>query len=92
MTDKRIQLAEAPRRGLFRLAAGAASLVAGGLAAGPAAAAPKMAQPQVHYQTGPNGAQRCRSCIQFLPAPACKLVADPISPDGWCVLYAAKSN
>jgi hypothetical protein len=84
---------EAPRlrRELLRLAAGAALLLGAGLAAGRASAGAKTPQKQVQYQPTPKGSQRCQTCTQFLPAPGCKLVEDPISPNGWCALYAAKS-
>ncbi len=77
-----------PRRDLLRAASGAAALLGCGSAATPAAASAKMPHKLVHYQATPNGAARCQGCTQFLPSPACKLVDDPITPSGWCVLYA----
>ena len=85
--------AAAPRRDALRAAAGAAVFLGGGLAAGRVAAAgAKMSQKLVHYQTTPKGSAHCQACTQFLPSPACKLVDDPISANGWCTLYAAKAG
>lgn len=90
MSDERIRAA-VPRRDLLRAATGATAFLGGLIAAVQASASAKMGQKQVHYQTTPKGAARCQTCTQFLPVPACKLVEDPISPNGWCQLYAAKS-
>jgi hypothetical protein len=42
------------------------------------------------YQDTPKNGQKCSTCVQFEPPASCKIVVDPISPDGWCQLYAAK--
>jgi hypothetical protein len=42
------------------------------------------------YQDQPNNGQQCSTCAQFEPPSACKAVESPISPNGWCLLYAAK--
>jgi hypothetical protein len=65
--------------------------LASSFAAARAIASAKMTQKLVHYQTSPKGSARCQTCSQFVPTPACKLVDDPISPNGWCQLYAAKA-
>jgi hypothetical protein len=84
-------LAAVPRRDLMKAAAGAAAFLGCGLAGGQASADAKMTQKLVHYQTTPKGPARCQTCTQFLPTPACRLVQGPISPSGWCQLYAAKT-
>jgi hypothetical protein len=42
------------------------------------------------YQDQPNNGQQCSTCVQFEPPSTCKTVESPISPNGWCQLYAAK--
>jgi hypothetical protein len=44
----------------------------------------------VMYQTTPKNGQSCNKCVQFEPPNACKVVADDISPAGWCLLFAPK--
>jgi hypothetical protein len=90
MSDDPIRAA-APRRDLLKAALGGAAFVGSSLVAARASAASKMGQKLVHYQATPKGSARCQTCSQFLPAPACKLVDDPITPTGWCLLYAAKA-
>jgi len=60
-------------------------------------AAAKTAQSAVQYVTHPVGGKKCSGC-QFFQAGktakangACKIVAGSISPNGYCVAYAAKS-
>ena len=50
-----------------------------------------------HYQDHPNGGKRCSDCIEFFPAQqagssdgACRIVAGPISPNGWCMAFTRK--
>lgn len=43
----------------------------------------------VQYQDQPKGSQRCSA--HFIPGGQCKLVEGPISPNGWCIAYTAKS-
>lgn len=74
------------------LAAGAAGVFAAGVAPRPAAAArAKMAPGDIGYQTHPNGAQRCDLCVNWQPPAACKVVAGPITPAGWCGLFVKKA-
>ena len=42
------------------------------------------------YQDTPKNDQKCSTCIQFVTPASCKIVVDPISPDGWCQLYGPK--
>jgi hypothetical protein len=90
MSDERAR-AGTPRRGLLKAAAGGAAFLGLSLPAVRAGASAKTAQKVVHYQTTPKGSARCETCTQFLPTPACKVVEDPISPNGWCQLFAAKT-
>ena len=43
------------------------------------------------YQDTPKSDQKCSTCIQFVTPSSCKIVVDPISPDGWCQFYGAKA-
>jgi hypothetical protein len=83
------------RRSLLRglaIVPGAALLVG----VGAAQAAGTVPKANAKYQNMPKGAQQCGKCNYFLPGtPAtglgqCKLVAGPISPNGWCQLFAPK--
>ncbi len=63
-----------------------------------AAAAAKSPQNAVQYQDKPKGAAKCAGCKFYLPNSkdakakgACQVVAGSISPEGWCVVYSAKS-
>jgi hypothetical protein len=91
MTEQHSDPIDAARRRFLRRAA---MLVGAGASAGlPArAASAKVSHQLAGYQTTPNGQARCQVCSQFLPAPACKVVEDPIVPTGWCKLYAAKAG
>lgn len=51
----------------------------------------KAAKSAVRYQDQPKGAQRCSGCAHFISSGECKVVEGPISPNGWCMAYAAKS-
>jgi hypothetical protein len=44
------------------------------------------------YQDTPKNDQKCSTCLQFVTPASCKIVADPISPDGWCQFYGAKTG
>jgi hypothetical protein len=90
MTDQRAEPPEPPRRYFLRGAAIAAGALLGPGAA--SAGSAKVSQKLAHYQQTPNGPARCQVCSQFLPAPSCKVVEDPITPSGWCLLYAAKAG
>jgi hypothetical protein len=72
------------------------SIAAGGFilsapAARTALAQTKLTHDVAKYQDTPKDGQKCSNCILFeTPPPSCKIVVDPISPDAWCQLYAAK--
>jgi len=57
-----------------------------------AVAQTKIAHEAAKYQETPNNGQQCSTCVQFIAPASCKIVADPISPNGWCQFYAAKSG
>jgi hypothetical protein len=77
------------RRTLLRHAVGAAGATAT-LCAQPhrAGAAIKISKAAVAYQDQPDGDKECAKCAQFEPPVACKLVDGPISPQGYCRLFA----
>jgi hypothetical protein len=81
------------RRAVVR---GAAVIAGGGvLAIGLPGAAPaqdaKASKSAAQYQAVPKGKARCDGCVAFEAPSACKVVAGPVSPSGWCVMFAAKS-
>ena len=47
---------------------------------------------QFKYQTKPNGAKKCSGCSLFAAPAACKVVKGKISPNGYCIAYAAKAK
>jgi len=52
----------------------------------------KVTQVSVQYQAQPKGEQKCSGCQHFIAeSTTCKLVEDPISPEGWCSLWAKKA-
>lgn len=57
----------------------------------PAEAQVKLSQQVSMYQDKPKNGQQCSTCVLFQPPHSCKIVVDPISPDGWCQFYAKKS-
>ena len=51
----------------------------------------------LHYQDSPKDGKRCADCAAFLGATAensgeltCKLVAGPISANGWCIAFSKR--
>jgi hypothetical protein len=85
----------ATRRALLLAAAGlpAAAIFSRAEKAQAAGSTPKA---NVKFQNNPKGAQQCSKCNYFIPgasptaAGQCKVVAGPIPPNGWCILFAAK--
>lgn len=48
-----------------------------------------------HYQLQPRDGMRCADCAAFVPAAtggegSCRVVAGPISPDGWCMAFSKR--
>lgn len=71
------------------------SIAAGGFilsapAARTALAQTKLTHEVAKYQDTPKDNQKCSTCIQFVEPASCKIVVDPIGPDGWCQFYGAK--
>ncbi len=60
------------------------------------ASAGGMSQAAAKYQDHPKGAAHCANCTFFTPGASptamgtCAVVSGKISPDGWCIMYAAK--
>ena len=81
------------RRLMFEVAllVGAAGVLGVGMAPPRASAAQAKLPPKdIGYQNTPKGGQRCDLCVNWLAPASCKLVAGPISPAGWCSLFARK--
>jgi len=63
----------------------------------PCAIAGSIPQKSVKYQTEPNNGHQCSGCKLFIPGATadangtCKSVAGDITPNGWCVLFSAKT-
>jgi len=57
-----------------------------------AAAAGKLSKTQVAYQDQPHGTERCEICAPYLPPDQCRLVAGPVSRQGWCRVYAGPKD
>ncbi len=52
----------------------------------------KIPKANVQYQAKPKGEQKCGLCLNFIAeSKTCKLVEGPISPEGWCVMWAKKA-
>ncbi len=49
----------------------------------------KLSKAEVKYQAQPKGEQQCGNCMNFNSAKkTCNRVEGPVSPEGWCVLWA----
>jgi High potential iron-sulfur protein len=70
--------------------------LAGLSAANAAADGSKASQASMHYQTSPNGNMQCSKCQFFIPGQdaqsngTCRVVDGSISPNGYCIAFAAK--
>ena len=53
-----------------------------------ASAVIKISKAAVAYQDHPEGDKHCAKCMQFLPPNSCKMVDGPISPQGFCRIFA----
>ena len=51
----------------------------------------KLSQMLSKYQDTPKNRQQCSACSHFVAPSSCAIVVDPISPQGWCQFFAAKS-
>ncbi|HET7413147.1 MAG TPA: high potential iron sulfur protein [Pararhizobium sp.] len=52
----------------------------------------KLSHSASQYQDSPKNGQKCSGCSQFQPPSSCKIVQDPISPNGWCKFYQPKGK
>ena len=82
----------ASRRAILK---NSASIAAGGFilsapAARTALAQTKLTHEVAKYQDTPKDGQQCSTCVLFETPASCKIVVDPISPDGWCQFYGPK--
>jgi len=77
------------RRYLFQHALALVS--AAGALSTAAEAQTKAPQKLVAYESTPKEGHSCATCQYFQPPNACKVVEGPISPAGWCNLWAQKS-
>ena len=73
------------------------SIAAGGFILSAPAACTALAQTKLtheasKYQDTPKNDQKCLTCILFVTPASCKIVVDPINPEGWCQLYGAKTG
>jgi hypothetical protein len=73
------------------------SIAAAGLSLSAPAARTALAQTKLtheisKYQDTPKNDLKCSTCILFVTPASCKIVVDPISPDGWCQFYAVKTG
>ena len=70
--------------------------LAGFIASTASIAEAKGSKSQYKYQDHPNSGHKCSGCRFFQPGKTasangtCQLVAGSISPNGWCIAYAAK--
>jgi hypothetical protein len=73
------------------------SIAAGGVILSAPAARTALAQTKLtheitKYQDTPKDGLKCSTCIQFVTPASCKIVVDPINPEGWCQFYGAKTG
>ena len=90
MTDRHSSLS---RRGALKVINAAAMIGAIGTVIGSAWAdsANKVAQRAAGYQAKPSDGKKCFDCAHFHAPDGCALVESPVSAEGWCRLYRAKS-
>ena len=82
------------RRRVLTVAVGVAGAATSAVIIGattPAHAA-KVPQKAVKYQDTPKGDQTCENCALFEAPSSCKTVEGPVSPQGWCMVYAKKPS
>jgi hypothetical protein len=79
------------RRTLMRAGAvGMTSLAAWLTVAVSKARAAKFAQKAVFYRPHPSLGQKCGNCRLFRRPHTCRLVAGPVSANGWCVIWRGR--
>jgi hypothetical protein len=78
------------RRSLLRGGLGLSCAALGIASAAAMPAEAKLPQEQVSYQPSPKGERKCSGCFNYEGDGNCRVVASPISPDGWCRLWNAR--
>lgn len=79
--------------GMISLTGAAGALVAGSVPAARASdSSSQLRKEDVRYQDQPKGNQRCSGCRNFVGPNACRVVTGSVNPNGWCLLYQAKSS
>jgi len=81
------------RRTIVQGAGALAGLATGfvvSLDANDAGAQTKMSHEVAKYQDSPKNGQECSTCTNLVPPDACRIIASPISPHGWCQFYVKK--
>lgn len=91
--QKSVSTRPVSRRDFLNISAvGGGALIAMAISDSARAAAPKkFSQQKAHYQSTPRSGQRCQVCSLWQPPTACQQVEGPVSPAGWCILYAPKN-
>jgi hypothetical protein len=82
--------AASSRRALIRAGVALATL-----AAARAQEQEKMAPALVRYQPTPSADSPediCAKCVNWVAPDGCRIVAGPISPNGWCVAFAPNED
>jgi len=57
----------------------------------------KLSKAVVSYQDHPNGSKQCSTCSHYIPAiePSkagrCQIVAGPVGPRGYCIVWADRN-
>ena len=65
---------------------------ASGAESAPASGIKKQTQAAVGYTDHPKAGQKCHICAHYIAeSKTCQLVEGPINPEGWCILWAAKT-
>ena len=91
--DEKRMFAASRRQLIFGAALTAGLAGTAGLIPGAASAAQaKLSPADSGYQARPNGGQRCELCANWQAPGSCKVVSGPISPSGWCSLFAAHKS
>lgn len=79
------------RRDFLNIAAvGTGAIIAVSMSTASAGAQKKLTQQQAHYQPVPKSGQRCQTCALWQAPTSCQQVDGPVSPAGWCMLFAPK--
>ena len=80
------------RRSILLAVAAASGGAFASLLPGRGDAAPgKLSKGSIGYTPNPKGAARCDACVNWQSPDGCKVVSGPISPSGWCSLFAPRT-